>query len=150
MTAFSHTGINNIIQNDTIPQIDSIIYTKIPINAAKELAKDLIKCDSVSADNANLKENGSLLILNNQLLSSNLKLKDSVIANRDTTIEIYKKKDTSYLNIIDLKNIELTKSTDLNKSLAKSLKKEKVKNTFNKIIGSAALAVVGYLALFKK
>jgi len=119
-------------QND----IDSIPINKIvTLTIAREIVKDLARCDSLSAE---------LYITNDLLLKSNEKsiLKDSIIL-------IYKEKEVRYLDFIKNqdKKYELLESSK--KYLEDNLKRERIKNNINQIFIGLSILGLTYSIIFK-
>lgn len=118
-------------------QADTVsIQTKtFPIEIVKEIAKDLVRYDSVKNE---------LLIVNNIAIENNKKLflKDSLLFS-------YIEREQKYKEIIKIQN---EKYDVLNNSYISNgilLKKEKSKNTINQILIGLAIFGFTYSIIFK-
>ena len=112
---------------------DSVIV--LSKSVAKDVAKDLIKKDSLETELVIVKKNQSLL-------QTNLMLKDSIIATKDRQIDIYKIKDDLNHTILGLTNEQkanLQKTVDDLSSDVKSLKTKLAVRT------TGALLIIGAL-----
>ena len=118
-------------------QADTIsIQTKtFPIAIVREIAKDLVRYDSVKNE---------LLIVNNLAIENNKKLflKDSLLFS-------YIEKEDKYKEIIKIQNEKYTILNDSYINNAKLLKKEKVKNTINQILIGLSVFGFTYSIIFK-
>lgn len=132
LTAFSQT----VTKNST----DTVII--LPKNVAREVVKDVIRKDSLESE-INIHKK------NEVLLKSNLVAKDSIIASKDTIINIWSAKEKNYLSIIDTKDQQKTNLEALTKSLSADLRKAKRKSTIKTIIGGAAIGLLLYLYIAK-
>lgn len=134
MIAFSQTGTKNITTNK--PLKDSIV--QLPKNVAKAVVKDVIRKDSLEGELTISKKN-------EDLLKANILLKDSVIANRESLIMLYKEKEKNYMTMIDFKEAQRKNFEDLSNTLNEDLKKTRRELRLTKI-GSAGVALfLGYL-----
>lgn len=112
------------------------IQTKtFPIAIVREIAKDLVRYDSVKNE---------LIIVNNLAIENNKKLflKDSLLFS-------YIEKEEKYKEIIKIQN---EKYNVLNESYINNnnlLKKEKVKNTINQILIGLSIFGFTYSIIFK-
>jgi hypothetical protein len=97
--------------------------------------KDLLIGDSAKAQ---------LKLTESQLIETEKKviLKDSVI----NTLRL---KEVNYLTIIESEKEKFNIIEDHSKKLSLELKKEKVKNKFKSILGTAAIAVLGFFLIQK-
>ena len=118
-------------------QADTVsIQTKtFPIAIVREIAKDLVRYDSVKNE---------LLIVNNLTIENNKKLflKDSLLFS-------YIEKEQKYKEIIKIQNEKydiLNESYMINNNL---LKKQKVKNTINQILVGLSIFGFTYSIIFK-
>jgi hypothetical protein len=118
-------------------QADTVsIQTKtFPIAIVREIAKDLVRYDSVKNE---------LIIVNNLAIENNKKLflKDSLLFS-------YIEKEEKYKEIIKIQN---EKYNVLNESYMNNnnlLKKEKVKNTINQILIGLSIFGFTYSIIFK-
>jgi hypothetical protein len=118
-------------------QADTVsIQTKtFPIAIVREIAKDLVRYDSVKNE---------LLIVNNLTIENNKKLflKDSLLFS-------YIEKEDKYKEIIKIQNEKYTILNDSYINNAKLLKKEKVKNTINQILIGLSIFGFTYSIIFK-
>lgn len=118
-------------------QADTVsIQTKtFPIAIVREIAKDLVRYDSVKNE---------LLIVNNLTIENNKKLflKDSLLFS-------YIEKEDKYKEIIKIQNEKYTILNDSYINNAKLLKKEKVKNTINQILIGLSVFGFTYSIIFK-
>lgn len=108
---------------------------KIPTPIAKQIAKDLVKCDSIKEE----------LVLSNQqinLLTRKVILKDSIIVNHEQKGIMYEER---------IKNEQLKFDTQANwvKDLQKQNKKIKAKLTFTRITFTGIIAGLTYLYITK-
>jgi hypothetical protein len=122
LTAFSQTDTNNKEK-----------VKCFPIHVAKQIAKDLLRGDSVMAE---------LKLTNEQLTKTEEKvvLKDSVIS----TMVI---KEKNYISIIGAQDSKFTVMENYSKKLEFQLKKEKVKNKFKSILSGVAILVLGTILI---
>ena len=122
LTAFSQTDTNNKEK-----------VKCFPIHVAKQIAKDLLRGDSVMAE---------LKLTNEQLTKTEEKvvLKDSVIS----TMVI---KEKNYISIIGAQDSKFTVMENYSKKLEFQLKKEKVKNKFTSILSGVAVLVLGTILI---
>jgi hypothetical protein len=97
--------------------------------------KDLLSGDSAKAQ---------LKLTEQQLLETEKKvsLKDSVIIT-------LRSKEENYLTTIQAEREKYKIVEDFSKQLQSDLKKEKVKNKFKSIVGTAAIAVLGFFLIIK-
>ena len=118
-------------------QADTIsIQTKtFPIAIVREIAKDLVRYDSVKNE---------LLIVNNLTIENNKKLflKDSLLFS-------YIEKEDKYKEIIKIQNEKYTILNDSYMNNSNLLKKEKVKNTINQILIGLSIFGFTYSIIFK-
>jgi len=116
--------------------IDSIPTNKvISLTIAREIVKDLARCDSMKLE----------LDIVNSLASEVIKqstLKDSIIT-------IYKEKELRYLDFIKNQNQKYELLESSNKYLGDGLKKEKTKNTINQIFIGLSILGLTYSIIFK-
>ena len=122
LTAFSQTDTNNKEK-----------VKCFPIHVTKQIAKDLLRGDSVMAE---------LKLTNEQLTKTEEKvvLKDSVIS----TMVI---KEKNYISIIGAQDSKFTVMENYSKKLEFQLKKEKVKNKFTSILSGVAVLVLGTILI---
>ena len=122
LTAFSQTDTNNKEK-----------VKCFPIHVAKQIAKDLLRGDSVITE---------LKLTNEQLTKTEEKvvLKDSVIS----TMVI---KEKNYISIIGAQDSKFTVMENYSKKLEFQLKKEKVKNKFTSILSGVAVLVLGTILI---
>lgn len=118
-------------QADTV----SIQIKTFPIAIVREIAKDLVRYDSVKNE---------LLIVNNLTIENNKKLflKDSLLFS-------YIEKEDKYKEIIKIQNEKYTILNDSYMNNANLLKKEKVKNTINQILIGLSIFGFTYSIIFK-
>ena len=118
-------------------QADTVsIQTKtFPIAIVREIAKDLVRYDSVKNE---------LLIVNNLVLENNKKLflKDSLLFS-------YIEKEEKYKEIIKIQNEKYVILNDSYITNANLLKKETVKNTINQILIGLSIFGFTYSIIFK-
>lgn len=118
-------------------QADTVsIQTKtFPIAIVREIAKDLVRYDSVKNE---------LLIVNNLAIENNKKLflKDSLLFS-------YIEKEDKYKEIIKIQNEKYNILNDSYLNNTKLLKKEKVKNTINQILIGLSIFGFSYSIIFK-
>ena len=118
-------------------QADTVsIQTKtFPIAIVREIAKDLVRYDSVKNE---------LLIVNNLALENNKKLflKDSLLFS-------YIEKEEKYKEIIKIQNEKYVILNDSYITNANLLKKETVKNTINQILIGLSIFGFTYSIIFK-
>jgi hypothetical protein len=97
--------------------------------------KDLLSGDSAKAQ---------LKLADQQLIEMERKvqLKDSVIIS-------LRSKEDNYLNVIQSEKEKFKIVEDFSKQLQTELKKEKVKNKFKSILGTATIAVLGFFLIVK-
>jgi hypothetical protein len=108
---------------------------KIPTPIAKQIAKDLVKCDGIKEE----------LVLANQqinLLTRKIILKDSIITNHE-------QKGIMYEDRILNEQLRFDTQAKWVKDLQKQNKKTKAKLTFTKITLTSAIAGLTYLYITK-
>lgn len=108
---------------------------KIPAPVAKEIVKDLVKCDSTKAELSLTKEQLSLTQLQSQL-------KDSIITE-------HVNKGILYEGRIENMQAKFDTQALFVKDLQKQNKKLKAKLTFTKITMGAIILTMGYLFITK-
>ena len=117
-------------------QTDTNTNTKtFPLPVVRLIMKDLLSGDSAKAQ---------LKLTEQQLLETEKKvsLKDSVIIT-------LRSKEENYLSTIQAEREKYKIVEDFSKQLQSELKKEKVKNKFKSIVGTAAIAVLGFFLIIK-
>jgi len=117
-------------------QTDTNTNTKtFPLPVVRLIMKDLLSGDSAKAQ---------LKLTEQQLLETEKKvsLKDSVIIT-------LRSKEENYLSTIQAEREKYKIVEDFSKKLQSELKKEKVKNKFKSIVGTAAIAVLGFFLIIK-
>jgi hypothetical protein len=117
-------------------QTDTSTNTKtFPLPVVRLIMKDLLSGDSAKAQ---------LKLTEQQLLETEKKvsLKDSVIIT-------LRSKEENYLTTIQAEREKYKIVEDFSKQLQSDLKKEKVKNKFKSIVGTAAIAVLGFFLIIK-
>jgi hypothetical protein len=132
------TAFSQIVTKSTTT--DSII--PLPKNVAKEVAKDIIRKDSLETELKSVK-------LDVSLLKNNLVAKDSIIISKDAIIALWVEKEKNYLSIINLKDLQKANVETLNKTLAADLRKAKRKSTTKTIVGTAIVGGLLYLVIAK-
>lgn len=118
---------------------DSLVC--LPKAVAKANAVELLQKDSL-ANELKVAKN------NIEVYKKNEKLKDSLLSVKNAVIEIEKEKNSSYVNIIQLKDQQLSNSNDAVKKLNKDNKKLKVQNTVGRVT-NIALVVLAVVLIFK-
>ncbi len=118
-------------QTDTV----SIQTKSFPITIVKEIAKDLIRYDSVKNE---------LLYTNNLLIENEKK-----VSLKDSLLFSYIEKEQKYREIIKLNNekYQVLESNFVNNQ--NLLKKEKMKNTINQILIGLSIFGFTYSIIFK-
>ncbi len=118
-------------QTDTV----SIQTKSFPITIVKEIAKDLIRYDSVKNE---------LLYTNNLLIENEKK-----VSLKDSLLFSYIEKEQKYMEIIKLNNekYQVLESNFVNNQ--NLLKKEKMKNTINQILIGLSIFGFTYSIIFK-
>ena len=117
-------------------QKDTTTNTKtFPLPVVRMIMKDLLSGDSAKAQ---------LKLSDQQLIEMERKvqLKDSVIIS-------LRSKEDNYLNVIQSEKEKFKIVEDFSKQLQTELKKEKVKNKFKSILGTATIAVLGFFLIVK-
>ena len=117
-------------------QTDTNTNTKtFPIPVVRLIMKDLLSGDSAKAQ---------LKLTEQQLIETEKKvqIKDSVIIT-------LRAKEDNYLSVIQSEREKYKIVEDFSKQLQSELKKEKVKNKFNSIVGTATIAVLGFFLIVK-
>ena len=122
LTAFSQTDTNNKEK-----------VKCFPIHVAKQIAKDLLRGDSVMAE---------LKLVNEQLVKTEEK-----VSLKDSVISIMVIKEKNYISIIDAQDGKFTVMENYSKKLEFQLKKEKVKNKFTLMISGVAVLVLGTILI---
>jgi hypothetical protein len=117
---------------------DSII--PLPKIVAKEVAKDLIRKDSLESELKVTQKNMGLL-------EHNLTAKDSLITSKDGIIDLYKEKEKNYNTMIDLKDLQKKNLEELAKKLNRDLKKQKLKLFARTSFGVIVIGGLSYLLL---
>ena len=126
----------------TVNSITKDTVVKLPINAAKAVAKDVLRKDSCEKELDITKTNLTLE-------KNNSKEKDKIITSKDQEIGAYRQKEINYNLIIDNRNKELTLERQTTFQLAKDLKQTKRRKTRNDIFLSAVIGVLGYMFITK-
>lgn len=129
MIAFSQPVTNNPKDSN------NIVLSK---EAAKQIAKDLVRCDSI-------RETSTILSANIDLLKSNLQQKDSIITYKDSIIFTQKvliQKDEEKLVFKDEQIKQLQQAGD---KLNATLKKTKAKLLVTRISTITTILGVGFL-----
>jgi len=124
------------VQLTAFSQIDTTKNEKcFPIPVVKQIMKDLVSGDSAKAQ---------LKLTEQQLIETEKKveLKDSVIVT-------LRAKESNYQTIIDAEKQKFDIVEKYSKKLEFELKKEKVKNKFKSILGTAVIAVMGFFLISK-
>jgi hypothetical protein len=129
LTAFSQTVTKNYITDSIVP---------LPKFVAKEVAKDLIRKDSLLTELAICKSNSDLL-------NENLSNKDKIISSKDSIISIYGEKEKNWFSIIELKDLQKKNLEELTKKLTHDLKMQKIKMTVRSSLGLALIGVLTYI-----
>jgi hypothetical protein len=114
----------------------------LPKSVAKEVVKDLIRLDSISYENKILKSNFDLL-------QQNSVLKDSIIVNKNTIIDLYKEKEAVLNMMIGVKDQQVSNATKAVSDLNKELKRTKRRKTLSEIGATAIIVGLGYLLVTK-
>ena len=131
LTVFSQVGTKNTTTNK-----DSVVV--LPKLVAKAVAKDVIRKDSVEAENKILKRNDSLL-------RANISLKDSVINAKDNVINLHILKENNYETMLTLKDVQKQNLEGLVVVLKNDLKKTKIQLKATRIGG---IVITGTLLYF--
>lgn len=87
---------------------------------AKQIIRDIYKSDSLKAELYIVQENY-------KLLESNVSLKDSIIANKNSVIDAYKEREKNFNEIISLKDKQIKEYTDYSNKIKADLNKSKKK-----------------------
>lgn len=95
--------------------------------------KDLLKGDSAI----------SLL----KLTEAQLKETENKVSLKDSIIVTMQEKERNYVKIVDAEREKLRIQEEYSKSLEKSLRREKVKNKFTKIVSGGVVAALGFLLI---
>jgi len=125
-----------LLSSIVFSQTDTSTNVKcFPIPVVRMIMKDLLIGDSAKAQ---------LKLTESQLIETEKKviLKDSVI----NTLRL---KEVNYLTIIESEKEKFKIIEDHSKKLSLELKKEKVKNKFKSILGTATIAVLGFFLIQK-
>jgi len=117
-------------------QKDTVTPTKcFPIPLAKVIAKDLLSGDSAKA----------LL----KLTEDQLKQTEGKVSLKDSVISKMQEKEKNYLSIIDDERGKYVILEDHTKKVEKSLKWERVKNKFTKVVSVGVIAVLTFFLVTK-
>lgn len=125
-----------ILSLTVFSQTDTNTNTKtFPIPVVRLIMKDLLSGDSAKAQ---------LKLTEQQLIETEKKvqIKDSVIIT-------LRAKEDNYLSVIQSEREKYKIVEDFSKQLQSELKKEKVKNKFKSIVGTATIAVLGFFLIVK-
>jgi hypothetical protein len=106
-----------------------------PIPVVKQIMKDVISGDSAKA---------MLKITEAQLIETEKK-----VILIDGIITSYQQKEQNYITIIDSEKQKFSIMETYSKKLEFELKKEKVKNKFKSIVGTAVIGVLAFLVIQK-
>jgi hypothetical protein len=137
LTAFSQADtLASKSKRDTVPVV------VLPTRVAKEVAKDLVRLDSVSSELETEKGKNRLLSLNN-------KVKDSLIAEKDSSLKAYGAKDSVYTKYSFLKDQQTNAYKDGYQKVKASYIKEKRINKFYQIL-ITVLATTNLVCLLSK
>ena len=125
-----------LVSSTVFSQIDTSRAEKcFTIPVVKLIMKDLLSGDAAKAQ---LKLSDDHIIE----LEKKISLKDSVI----TTLRL---KEDNYLKIIDSEKVKFGIMEKYSKKLEFDLKKEKVKNKFRSIVGTAVIGVLAFFLITK-
>jgi len=113
-------------------------HMRLPVSVMRSIAQDLLRKDS-------LEEENKLLWRNAEILTNNLRLKDVLISQKDSVINVKNSLIVSKDTIISLKDDQLVKVTTLNKELEKHIKKNNFKFKVSTI--SSTIVVIGLTLL---
>lgn len=117
-------------------QTDTGTNTKsFPIPIVRLIMKDLISGDSAKAQ---LK-----------LTEFQLKETENKVFLKDSIINSLRLKESNYLVMVDAEKEKYKVVSDYSKQLEKDLKIQKVKNKFNKIVGTGIFAVLTFFLITK-
>lgn len=131
LIAFSQTGTKTS---------DSSI--RIPKAIAREIAKDLIRKDSLESENIVLKKDIGFLTLN-------LIAKDSIINSKAIEILLYQQRERNFTGIITTKDAQRANVDELNKKLVKDIKSVKTKLAVRTTVSVGIIGGLIYLFLKK-
>lgn len=123
MTAFSQSA------TDT----SKVPVKCFPIPVVKLIVKDLLRGDS------------AINVL--KLTELQLKETENKVALKDSIIVTMQEKEKNYVKIIDAEREKFRIQEEYSKSLEKSLRREKVKNKFTKIVSGGVVAALGFLLI---
>lgn len=136
LTAFSQADtLASKSKRDTVPVV-------LSAQVAKEVAKDLVRLDSVSSELEVEKGKNRLLFLNS-------KVKDSLIAAKDSSLKVYEAKDSVYTKYSFLKDQQTDTYKDGYQKVKASYIKEKRINKFYQIV-ITVLAVTNVVCVLSK
>jgi hypothetical protein len=107
----------------------------LPLPWAKEIAKDLLRKDSIEQEN-------KLLWKNSEIQNNQLRLKDANIQKKDSIIVIKNALLASKDTIISLKDNQFKAQKDISNKLEKELKKQKNKSLISGISGGVIVATL--------
>lgn len=117
-------------------QSDTNTNTKsFPIPVVRLIMKDLLSGDSAKA----------------QLKLTEIQLKETEnkVVLKDSIINNLRMKESNYIVMVEAEKEKYKIVSDYSKQLEKDLKLQKVKNKFNKIIGTGVLAVLTFFLITK-
>lgn len=108
---------------------------RIPVPIAKQIAKELISCDSVKIE------------LN--LTQDQLHLTEQKVALKDSTISVYELKTLAYKEELEIKKKEVGIWQGQYKVLQKQDKRLKAKLVFTKIVSGVIITTITYFGFLK-
>ena len=115
-------------------QTDTTNNTKtFPIPVVRQIMKDLLSGDHAKAQ---------LILTEKQLLETEKK-----VSLKDSVIMILREKESNYVSIINSEKQKFEIVESYSKKLQIDLKKEKVKNKFKSIVGTAIICVLTFVII---
>lgn len=96
----------------------------LPKSVAKEIVKDLYRKDSLQNELSIVKETY-------RLLQENYSLKDSLISNKASIINIYKERENNLNSVISLKDKQIKEYSDLSSSYKSKIDRSNKTRAFN-------------------
>lgn len=117
-------------------QKDTTIDSKsFPLPIVRLIMKDLLSGDSAKAQ---------LKLTEKQLFET-----ENKVIFKDSIISSLRMKESNYLIMVDAEKEKYKVVSDYSKQLEKDLKLERVKNKFNKIVGTGLIAVLTFFLITK-
>jgi hypothetical protein len=115
---------------------------RLPVKVMKAIAQDLLRKDSLEAENIMLKKD-------KDILTGNIKLQEVLITQKDSLIDVKNSLIISKDTIISLKDEQLSKVITLNKEMEKTIKKNNNKLKISTASSTLVIIILTVLHIMK-